>query len=76
MLLWQAAVEGYEVVVKLLVDWDDIKANSKDWDSQMPLQQVVVEGYKAVVKLLVNWDDVKANLKDQDYQTLLLQAAQ
>ena len=41
MLLQQAAVKGYKVVVKLLVDWDNVKANLKDWDYWMLLSWVV-----------------------------------
>ena len=35
--LWMAIVGGHEAVVKLLVDRDDVKADSKDIDGQTPL---------------------------------------
>jgi len=38
--------------VKLLVDPDDVEADSKDIDGQTPLWEAAGNGHKAVVKLL------------------------
>ena len=46
-LLWMAIVGGHEAVVKLLVDRDDVEADSKDIDGQTPLWEAVGNGRKA-----------------------------
>ena len=51
-LLWMAILGGHEAVVKLLVDRDDVEADSNDIDGQMPLWEAAGNGHKAVVKLL------------------------
>ena len=43
---------GNEAVVKLLVERDDVAANSKDKDGRTPLWWAAAGGHEAVVKLL------------------------
>ena len=51
--------------MKLLVERDDVEADSKDTSGRTPLSQAAENGHKAVVKLLVDRDDVEANSKDK-----------
>jgi ankyrin repeat protein len=47
-------------VVKLLVERDDVDADSKDKDGRTPLSYAVEGRYEAVVQLLVDRDDIDA----------------
>jgi len=47
-----AAENGYEAVVKLLLDTSKVDVYSKDKYSQTPLWRAAKNGQKAVVKLL------------------------
>ncbi|KFZ00714.1 hypothetical protein V500_00962, partial [Pseudogymnoascus sp. VKM F-4518 (FW-2643)] len=62
-LSW-AAEKGDEAVVKLLVERDDVVADSKDKDGRTALSWAAESGHEAVVKLLVERDDVVADSKD------------
>ena len=70
-----AASNGHEAVVKLLVDRDDVAADSKDRSGRTPLLLAAWDGHEAVVKLLVDRDDVAADSKDRSGRTPLLLAA-
>ena len=57
--------------VKLLLERDDVAANSKDiWDNT-PLMRTAKRGNEAVVKLLLERDDVAANCRDLEGRTPL-----
>jgi ankyrin repeat protein len=58
-----------EAVIRLLVDWDDVEADSKDMYDRTPLWWVAMNGLGAVVRLLVDRDDVDADSKDINGQT-------
>jgi ankyrin repeat protein len=62
-------------VVRLLVNRNDVEANSTDSHGQTPLSFAARGGHKAVVNLLVSRDDIAANSKDNDGQTPLFWAA-
>lgn len=70
-----AAEEGYEAVVRLLVERDDVKADLKDEYGRTPLSFAVEEGHEAVVRRLVERDDVEADLRNRNGRTPLLWAA-
>jgi ankyrin repeat protein len=62
-------------VVKLLVEREEVEADSKDEDGRAPLSYTAVRGHEAVVKLLVERDEVEADSKDEDDWTPLSYAA-
>ena len=74
-----AARYGHEAVVKLLVEWDDVEADSKVNGGRTPLSRVAFWGgggvHEAVVKLLVERDDVEADSKDYGGRMPLLWTA-
>ncbi|OBT82165.1 hypothetical protein VE02_10024 [Pseudogymnoascus sp. 03VT05] len=74
-LCW-AAERGHEAVVKLLVEREDVVADSKDEDGRTPLCYAAERGNEAVVKLLVEREDVVADSKDEGGRTLLCWAAE
>jgi ankyrin repeat protein len=53
MPLSLATSNGYEVVVKLLLAWDNIDLNSKDKFGATPLLLAVEYGSKVIVELLL-----------------------
>jgi hypothetical protein len=57
---------GCEAVVRLLVERDDVEADSKDENGRTPLWWAAERGHEAVVRLLVERDDVEADLKDEN----------
>jgi len=69
------AEEGHKAVVRLLVKWDNVKADLKDKYGRTPLSFAVEEGHKAVVWRLVERDDVKANSRNKNSRTPLSWAA-
>ena len=63
--LLQAASNGHEAVVKLLLANDQVDVNAKDSaDGQTPLWRAVGGGHEAVVKLLLANDRVDVNAID------------
>ena len=70
-----AASEGHEAVVKLLLDRDDVEADSRDKSGLTPLMFAVQRGHGAVVKLLLDRDDVEADSRDDLGLTPLSRAA-
>lgn len=62
--------------MKLLVERDDVKADSKDEEGRTPLWLAAESGHEQVVKLLVERDDVEADSKDKEGRTLLSLAAE
>ena len=56
---------------KLLVEQDDVAADSKDEGCRTPLSWAAERGYEAVVKLLVERGDVAADSKDDGSRTPL-----
>jgi ankyrin repeat protein len=75
-LSW-AAWGGHEAVVKVLVEWEDVEADSKDVIySQTPLSWAAAQGHEAVVKVLVEREDVEVDSKDSEGRTPLSWAAE
>jgi ankyrin repeat protein len=64
-LSW-AAQNGYEAVVKLLLETGKVDADSKDEDGQTPLSWAAQNGHEAVVKLLLETGKVDADSKDEE----------
>jgi ankyrin repeat protein len=50
--LYWAAGGGHEAVVRLLVERDDVEADSKDGSGRTPLSRAAGQGHEVVVKLL------------------------
>ena len=74
--LMLAVESGHEAVVKLLVERDDVEADSKDKNGRTPLSHAAERGHEAVVKLLVERDDVEADSKSKNGRTPLSYAAE
>ena len=74
-LSW-AAAQGHTAVVKLLLDRDDVVADSRNKNGWTPLSLAAAEGHTAVVKLLLDRDDVVADSQDEDGRTPLSWAAE
>ena len=70
-----AATEGYEAVVRLLMEREDVDINSKDKYGYTPLAQAAIEGHEAIVRLLLERENVDVNSKDEDGDTPLACAA-
>jgi len=73
--LSQAAEEGREAVIKLLMDRADVDADSKDRYARTPLLWAAEAGRETVIKLLVDRADVDADSKDRYGRTPLSWAA-
>ena len=58
-------------MVKLLLERDDVDAESKDKYGKTPLLGAAINGHETIVKLLIDRDDVAAGSKDSDDQTPL-----
>ena len=63
-LSW-AAEQGHEAVVKLLLETDKVKVDSKDKNGQTPLLRAARRGHEAVVKLLLKTGKVEVDSKDR-----------
>ncbi len=63
ILLLQAVRNRYDTVVKLLLNIDIVKANSKDNWGHTPLWWAARNRYEAVVKLLLDTCKVEADSK-------------
>ena len=74
--LLYAAQRGQEAVVKLLVEQDDIDADSNDRDSRTPLLYAAENGPQAALKLLIERDNVDVDLRDNYGRTPLSYAAE
>jgi ankyrin repeat protein len=71
-----AAERGYEAVVRLLLEWADVEADSKDRWGQTPLWRAAANGHEAVIRLLLERAGVEADSKDGWNQTPLSRAAE
>ena len=71
-----AARGGHEAVVRMLLDRDDIKADSKNFVLRTPLSLAAFQKHEAVVRILLNRIDVNVNSKDTWGRTPLSDAAQ
>lgn len=60
VVLAGGGAEGCEAVIKLLVEWIDVEADSEHYIGLMPLSYAAARGHKAVVKTMVKQDDVEA----------------
>jgi hypothetical protein len=58
------ADDRHEAVVKLLVERDNVEADSKENHGQTPLSRAAADGHEAVVKALLARDDVGLSFKD------------
>ena len=65
---------GHDKVVKLLLQRNDVKADSKDSKGRTPLWWAAHEGYEAVVRILLEREDVQTDSKDHNGWTLLREA--
>ena len=65
---------GHDTVVKLLLQKNDVKANSKDGQGGTPLWWAAYEGHEAVVRLLLEREDVQTDQKDKNGSTPLREA--
>ena len=74
-LLSQAAVNGHEAIVKLLLKTGEVDINAKDKNRQTPLWQAVSKKNEAIVKLLLNTGKVDVNSKNSGGPTALFEAA-
>ncbi|KFY52229.1 hypothetical protein V496_08591 [Pseudogymnoascus sp. VKM F-4515 (FW-2607)] len=74
-LSW-AAQHGQVATVKLLVERNDVNADSRDNKGRTPLLQAVQYGHAAIVKLLAECNDVDADSKDNFGRTPLSWAVQ
>lgn len=70
-----AAREGHEVIVKLLLNRNDVDANHKDHWGNTPLSLATMGGHKAVIEMLINREDTKLNSENDDGDTPLSVAA-
>ena len=50
-------MNGYEVVVRLLLATGQVEANSRDTAGWTPLIYAAINGYEAVVRLLLSYCD-------------------
>jgi ankyrin repeat domain-containing protein 50 len=75
MLLWWAARNGHEAVVRLLLDSGKVDANSEDRGGHTILSRAAGNGHAAIVKLLLDSGKVDANSEDRDGYTMLSLAA-
>jgi len=73
-LSW-AAAGGHEAVVRLLVEREDVDADSTHNYGRTPLSWAAEGGHEAVVRLLVEREDVDADSEDIFGRTPLLLAA-
>ena len=64
--LYLAAQNGHEVIVKLLLNTDEVEPDLKTEGGWTPLLIAAENGHEAVVKLLLNTDGVNPNLKTED----------
>ncbi|KAI9781824.1 MAG: hypothetical protein M1816_002174 [Peltula sp. TS41687] len=73
---WDVEKNGHEAVVKLLVERDDVDADSRDNSGPTPLSGATENGHEAVVELLLARNDVEADPKDENGRTPLSWAAE
>ncbi|RYP20837.1 hypothetical protein DL765_002571 [Monosporascus sp. GIB2] len=73
--LLYAAENGFEGVVKLLLETGKVDANLKDKVGRTPLSYAAEKGHGSIVKLLLETRKVDVNLEDKDGRTPLWSAA-
>jgi hypothetical protein len=73
-LSW-AAQNGYEAIVKKLLDTGKVDADSKDDDGWTPLSWAVRNGHQAIVRQLLDTGKVEVDSKDKNGRTALSFAA-
>lgn len=56
---------------ELLLDQNDVEADSKDEDGQILLSKAVEDRYEAIVKLLLDYNNIEVDSKDSLGMTLL-----
>ncbi|KAI9802247.1 MAG: hypothetical protein M1825_002968 [Sarcosagium campestre] len=66
-----AAKGGYETVVRLLLERDDVQINTPDQLGGAPLSYAARNGHEAFVRLLLERDDIQVNIQDEYGQTPL-----
>ncbi|KAI9765967.1 MAG: hypothetical protein M1840_006974 [Geoglossum simile] len=74
--LWLAADNGYEAIVKLLLDSGKVDVNSRNNRGLTPLSWAAENGHEAIVKQLLDSGEVDVNSKNNRGQTLLWWAAE
>ncbi|KAM0321343.1 hypothetical protein ACHAQA_010172 [Verticillium albo-atrum] len=73
-LSW-AAANGRDAVVKVLLDTQQVHADSIDNNGRTPLSWAAANGHEAVVKMLLDTEQVDADSKDNNGRTPLSWAA-
>ncbi|KAJ6572670.1 ankyrin repeat-containing domain protein [Mycena sp. CBHHK59/15] len=71
-----AAQNGHQHILELLLQRDEVDANTHDFFSCTPLSYAAQQGGKAVVELLLQRDEVDPNTLDRYSRTPLSYAAQ
>ncbi|EGN97177.1 hypothetical protein SERLA73DRAFT_10382, partial [Serpula lacrymans var. lacrymans S7.3] len=73
--LSQAAFQGHVEIVKLLLERDDVDADSKNNGGWVPLLRAAYRGHVEIVKLLLARDRIDVDSKDDHGWTPLMRAA-
>ena len=76
MLLQILRVVQVKHIVKMLLQRDDVAADSKSSADRTPLSFAAVNGHESIVKMLLWRDDVAADSKSSEGQTPLSFAAE
>lgn len=71
-----AAKQGHDIIVKILLDRDDIKPDLENIEYRTPLSFAAEHGHMPVVDLLLRQDNVNPNSKDNEDRTPLSFAAE
>ncbi|MCJ1315728.1 hypothetical protein MMC15_001048 [Xylographa vitiligo] len=66
---------GHDAIVRLLLDREDVDANSRDRFGLTALSVAAREGHEATISLLLKQKDIQVNSKDDEGRTPLLWAA-
>ncbi len=73
--LSQAAGEGHEAIVRLLLNTEGVNPDSKDRYGETPLAHAANNRHEAIVRLLLNTEGVNPDSKDRFGETPLKHAA-
>ena len=74
--LSQAAGAGREAVVRILINRDDVDANSRDTFGRTPLLWAAEKGHEGVIAMLLVRNDVDINATDNKGRTPISWAAE
>jgi ankyrin repeat protein len=71
-----AAEGGHKSIVQMLLQWGNVKADSKDDYDRTPLSYASEDGHKFIAQMLLQRDDVNGDSKDDDGRTPLSLASE